>query len=103
MPSSEDKQGAQGANGPTIERFEKIFIELLQSHARYQKKTLQLEQENRDLKELLRISKTHLNVSTQVDKNLKKPFKSDKNDELVRQINTYIKEIDICLAYFEQA
>lgn len=83
-----------------IQRFEKILMKLLQSHAHYKKKAMQLAQEKEVLQGLLQQSKTNLSALKEVDK------KSNKGEAsvigLASQINAYIKEIDLCLAYFEQ-
>ncbi|WP_342265338.1 hypothetical protein [Cardinium endosymbiont of Philonthus spinipes] len=80
-----------------IERFEKMLMKLLEAHAGYQKQIIQLREENKTLKSLLETSKTNLSSATGKHN---KPLPFDNH--LVDQINKYIKEIDICLAYFEQ-
>ena len=94
MALLEDNQ----ADRRIIERFEKALMKVLQSHADYQKQIIQLTEENKALKRLLEASKTKLNRSA-VDNHKALPY----DHPLVHQINKYIKEIDICLAYFEQA
>lgn len=93
MPLLEDNQEGR----LIIERFEKALMRLLQSHTDYQKQIIQLTEENKTLKSLLETSKTNLTRSTAANHNAI-PFDS----HLVHQINKYIKEIDLCLAYFEQ-
>ncbi len=80
----------------TIERFEQTLVKLLEAHTSYQKQIIQLKEENKALKSLLEASKTHLNASTIANKT------TPVNGHLVHQINKYVKEIDLCLAYFEQ-
>lgn len=81
-----------------IERFEKRLMQLLQSHADYQKQIIQLTEENKTLKSLLEASKTNPSRST-AENHKALPL----DNHLAHQINKYIKEIDLCLAYFEQA
>lgn len=86
----------------SIQHFDKLLMELLQHHAHGKKKIAQLVEENKELKALLRTSTRNDNISTEMDKSLKKTLTSDGCTELSHQINAYIKEIDLCLAYFEQ-
>ena len=82
----------------SIEWFEKMLRKLLASHADYKKQIIALTAENKALKELLERSKSNLTSSTGAKEHL---VSFDK--DLVNQINKYIKEIDLCLAYFEEA
>ncbi|WP_419241121.1 hypothetical protein [Cardinium endosymbiont of Nabis limbatus] len=95
MPLLEDNPSKEAHL--TIARFEKALMQLLQSHADDQKKIIQLTADNKRLKELLEAPKTNLNRPTAAkDKALL------LDNDLTHQINKYIKEIDLCLAYFEQ-
>ncbi|WP_243017936.1 MULTISPECIES: hypothetical protein [Candidatus Cardinium] len=78
-----------------IERFEKLLRQLLASYAECQKQIITLTEENKKLKHLLETSKSNLSTTP---KNTLVALDQD----LVRQINHYIKEIDLCLTYFEQ-
>lgn len=89
-PSKEDRL--------IIERFEKTLTKLLQAHTSHQKQIMHLTEENKTLKCLLEASKNNLNASP-TKNHTSLPF----DHPLVGQINKYIKEIDLCLAYFEQA
>lgn len=91
-----------GQHYDSIQHFDKLLMELLQHHAHDKKKIAQLVEEKKELKALIRTSTRSSNISTEMDKSLKKTLTSDSYTELSRQINAYIKEIDICLAYFEQ-
>lgn len=93
MPLSEDKRFSNDHS--IIQHFEKMLMELLERHTDYQKQILQLTEENKALKELLKASKATFSSSAN------KGFLLD--NAVVDQINGYIKEIDLCLAYFEQA
>ncbi|MGI2262122.1 hypothetical protein ACRRVA_02310 [Candidatus Cardinium hertigii] len=79
-----------------IARFEKTVAKLLQLHANYQKQIVHLTEENEALKSLLEASKRNPNASTATHDSPR------LGHNLVHQINQYIKEIDLCLAYFEQ-
>ncbi|CDG49717.1 hypothetical protein [Cardinium endosymbiont of Bemisia tabaci] len=79
-----------------IARFEKTVAKLLQVHANYQKKILDLTEENQILKSSLEASKRNPSGPTANHHSLR------LGHHLVHQINQYIKEIDLCLAYFEQ-
>ncbi|WP_250238312.1 hypothetical protein [Cardinium endosymbiont of Oedothorax gibbosus] len=94
MASLEDNQ----EDRRIIECFEKRLMQLLEAYAAYQKQIIQLTEENQTLKSLLEASKTNLSSST-AENHKALPF----DNHLVNQINKYIKEIDLCLAYFEQA
>jgi hypothetical protein len=102
MPLSEDKL-SDGEDRLAIQHFEKVLMMLLQRHEHYQKRTEQLARENEVLKGLLYETKTNFNLSIEADKNLTKVLEPDNRKVLVSQINGYIKAIDLCLAYFEQA
>lgn len=78
-----------------IDRFEKLLRQLLASYTEYQKQIITLTEENKRLKHLLEASKSNLSTTP---KNT--PVSLDQ--DLVQQINKYIKEIDLCLTYFEQ-
>ncbi|MGI2298996.1 hypothetical protein ACRRVB_04450 [Candidatus Cardinium hertigii] len=79
-----------------IARFEKTVAKLLQVHANYQKQIVHLTEENQTLKSLLEASKRTADAPTA---NHNSP---PSGHHLVHRINQYIKEIDFCLAYFEQ-
>ncbi|MGI2257095.1 hypothetical protein ACRRVD_00705 [Candidatus Cardinium hertigii] len=79
-----------------IARFEKTVAKLLEVHANYQKQIVHLTEENQALKSLLEASKRNLSTPTANYDSLR------LDHHLVHQINQYIKEIDLCLAYFEQ-
>ena len=102
MQLSEDKQSTNGENKLSIQHFEKMLMDLLKSHEAYRKKIRQLLEENNVLKGLLHKEKNNLKLSTAVDKNLKYTLHSDNKKVSMAQINSYIKEIDLCLVYFEQ-
>ncbi|AXI24073.1 hypothetical protein CE557_239 [Cardinium endosymbiont of Sogatella furcifera] len=80
-----------------IERFEKMLMELLQAHTDYQRQIIALTEENKRLKALLEASTTDLSRSTAQNHTV-----HSSDPHLVDQINKYIQEIDLCLAYFEQ-
>lgn len=94
MSSLEDNQ----KDGRIIERFEKMLVQLIEAHTAYQKQVIQLTEENKRLKSLLETSNIDLSGSTTT--HTKTVL---LGHHLVDEINKYIKEIDLCLAYFEQA
>ncbi|TSJ80922.1 MAG: hypothetical protein NMK33_05835 [Candidatus Cardinium sp.] len=94
MSSLEDNQKDQRI----IERFENMLMQLLQAHSDYQKQIMQLTEENKKLKSLLEGSKISPSRSTAANHKA-----APLAHHLVDQLNKYIKEIDLCLTYFEQA
>lgn len=77
-----------------IVRFEQLLMLLIERYSDCRHQLTQLAAENKRLKALLQ---------AQLDQQPEETFLSiaDHNN-LTKQINTYIKEIDRCLAYFEQ-
>ena len=94
MPLLEDNSSKE--DPLIIAKFEKTVEKLLQLHASYQKQIVHLTEENKVLKSLLEASKRNSNAPTANHDSLR------LDHHLVHQINQYIKEIDLCLAYFEQ-
>ncbi|TDG95711.1 hypothetical protein [Cardinium endosymbiont of Culicoides punctatus] len=101
MPLLEDKPTVNGQHG-AIQHFDQLLVELLGRYTDDQKKIVQLTEENKTLKALLQQAKSHVNVFEKTGKDVKNILTSDNSAELMQKINAYIKEIDLCLAYFEQ-
>ena len=107
MPSSEDKKLLlNGDFRLSLQHFEKILLALLAQHRHYKKQVLHLTEENQALKMRLQAEKNDSGMLSKIDNtannNIRKNAPLD-GDTLARKLTAYIKEIDLCLAYFEQA
>lgn len=97
MPLLEDKSVKYVDYKVILKQFSVLLMDLLKSYEHNQKYIAQLLKENESLKKLLNTESHQLSKKEQeqlLSLNNKKSY--------ITQIDTYIKNIEDCLAYFEQ-